>query len=190
MRGNHRSQCIELLPAAVVATLRAPQVIHSLAQALEELVSNSIDAQSTHIECEVDVVSLSLCVVDNGCGIAEDSFESVAQRHCTSKLRNQHQLNSGVATLGFKGEALACIAEVSLLQLTSKAAGSFETHMKLLKGGRLLKHGLALEQRQKAGTVVLVKDLLFNQPVRRRHYVQSRWEATSLCTPQKWLTAD
>lgn len=166
-------QCIQPLPAALVAKLRAPQVIHSLAQALDEIVANSVDASATHIEVEVDVALLSLTVADDGCGISPVSLESVARRHCTSKLRNQKQLDSGLTTLGFKGEALASIAEVSLLQLTSKPAGTFETHIKLLKGGKVIKQGLALEQSHKTGTIVCVKDFLFNQPVRRRHFMQA-----------------
>jgi len=166
-------QCIEVLPAVLVAKLRAPLVIRSLAQTLEELAANSIDARATRIEIDVNVAALSLTVVDDGCGIPQASFASVAGRHCTSKLQDQKQWESGIATLGFKGEALASIAEVALLQLTSKAAGAFETHMKLLKGGKVIKQGLASEQRQKSGTVVCVKDFLFNQPVKRRHFTQT-----------------
>lgn len=168
-----RSQNINLLPTAVVAKLRAPLVIRSLAQALEELVANSVDARATCVEVEVELTSLSLSVVDNGYGIAPASFKSVAKRHCTSKLRDQKQFDSGIASLGFKGEALASIAEVSVLQLTSKATGSFETHMKLLKGGKVVRQGLATAQRQKTGTIVCLRDFLFNQPVRRRHLVHS-----------------
>ncbi len=165
--------CIEVLPAVLVAKLRAPLVIRSLAQTLEELAANSVDARATRIEIDVDIAALSLTVVDDGCGIPQASFAAVAGRHCTSKLQDQKHWESGIATLGFKGEALASIAEVSVLQLTSKAAGAFETHMKLLKGGKVIKQGLAPEQRQKSGTVVSVKDFLFNQPVKRRHFTQT-----------------
>jgi len=166
-------QCIQVLPAVLVAKLRAPLVIRSLAQTLEELAANSIDARGTRVEIEVDITALSLTVVDDGCGIPQASFAAVAGRHCTSKLQDQKHWESGIATLGFKGEALASIAEVSVLQLTSKAAGAFETHVKLLKGGKVIKQGLASEQRQKSGTVVCVKDFLFNQPVKRRHFTQT-----------------
>ena len=168
-----RAQQIQQLPSALSEKLRAPLVVGSLAQALEELAANSVDAQATLVDIHVDLSSLSLTVADDGHGIEQGSFKSLAKRHATSKLQNVTQLDSGVSTLGFKGEALASIAEVSLLHVISKAKGSFETHLKLLKGGNLVKQGLAREQRQKTGTTVYIKDFMFNQPVRRRQYLQS-----------------
>ena len=164
---------INVLPADLASKLRAPQVINSLAQALDELVANSIDAHASRITVEVDVSSLALQVVDDGQGISSACFAFVAKKHCTSKLLDQKHLDSGITTLGFRGEALASLADISLLQITSKATGCFETHTKLLKGGRVIQQGLALEQRQRTGTVVSIRDFLYNQPVRRRHYTQS-----------------
>ncbi|EIE26083.1 hypothetical protein COCSUDRAFT_40245 [Coccomyxa subellipsoidea C-169] len=80
-------------------------------------------------------------------------------------------MTQGLITLGFRGEALASLAEAACLEITSKARGAFETHTKLLQGGRVLKEGLALEQRIKQGTRVTVRDLFFNKPVRRKHLI-------------------
>ena len=167
------AQQIKQLPVSLAAKLRAPLVINSLAQAVEELAANSVDAQATVVDILVDLSSLSLTVKDDGHGVDQASFHSLAVRHATSKLQKLRQLSSGVSTLGFKGEALASMADMSLLQIISKAKGSFETNMKLLKGGKVVKQGLANEQRQKIGTIVCLKDFMFNQPVKRRQYLQS-----------------
>ena len=173
MGPEKRAQQIRQLPAALAAKLRAPLVINSLAQAVEELAANSVDAQATVVRVQVDLSSFSLTVKDDGHGVDQASINSLATRHATSKLQDLRQLSSGVTTLGFKGEAMASIADMSLLQIISKARGSFETHTKLLKGGKVVQQGLANEQRQKTGTTVCVKDFMFNQPVKRRQYLQS-----------------
>lgn len=166
-------QQIKQLPASLAAKLRAPLVINNLAQAVDELAANSVDAQASVVHILVDLSSLSLTVKDDGHGVDQASFNSLAVRHATSKLQDLRQLSSGVATLGFKGEAMASMADTSLLQIISKAKGSFETNMKLLKGGKVVKQGLANEQRQKTGTTVCLKEFMFNQPVKRRQYLQS-----------------
>ena len=173
MGPEQHTQHIQQLPAALVGQLRSPLIVKSLSQALEELVSNSLDAKATSVDIQIDLSSLNLTISDNGHGIEPASFDWLAKRHATSKLQTLKQLEHGVATLGFKGEALASLAEASLLQVLSKAKGSFETHTKLLKGGKLVKQGLASKQRQKTGTTVCIKDFMFNQPVRRRQYLQS-----------------
>ena len=173
MGPEKRTQQIKQLPAALAAKLRAPLIVNSLAQAVEELAANSVDAQATVVRVQIDLSSPSLTVEDDGHGIDQASFNSLAVRHATSKLQDLKKLSSGVTTLGFKGEAMASMADMSLLQIMSKAQGSFETHMKLLKGGKVIKQGLANEQRQKTGTTVCLKAFMFNQPVKRRQYLQS-----------------
>lgn len=158
---------IQRLVGTVAAQVRSPQVIHSLSQALEELVANSVDAKASVIDIEIDAVSLGMRVSDDGCGISQLSFPSLATRHASSKPTATASDHSSY-TLGYKGEALASLAEVSVLQITSKAAGAFETYEKLLRGGKLVKQGLATDQKQKTGTTVWMQNFLFNQPVRRR----------------------
>ena len=163
-------QPIAPLPSALVAHLRSGCAIQSLAQVLEELASNSLDAGATEITAELacGCGQLAVSVHDNGTGIPGTDFACLAQRYCTSKLRSVRELNAGVASLGFRGEALASIAEGSVMEVTSKASGTFETHAKLLSGGRVLKQGLALQQRACQGTSVCVRDFLFNRPISRR----------------------
>ena len=171
---------IERLPEPVCAQVRASQVIQSLSQALDELVTNSIDANASRIDIEIDPVSLNMRVSDDGCGVSPLCFPSLAVHHATSKQTSGCRDHS-FHTLGYKGEALASIAETSVLQIVSKAAGTFETYEKLVRGGKLVKHGLAAEQRQQTGTVMWMQDFLYNQPVRRRQLEQSGYVAAVLC---------
>ncbi|KAK9865331.1 hypothetical protein WJX84_004621 [Apatococcus fuscideae] len=165
--GGTRHPRIERLQSHVARTLRSQTAVSGLARTVEELVCNSVDAQASKVVVELDALLLSVRVEDDGAGIAEDSFDLLCQRSCSSKLTSGNQL-SQVETLGFKGEALASIANSSVLEVTSRARGSFETHIKLIRGGDALKQGLALEQRQQQGTAVTVRDFLYNQPVRRK----------------------
>ena len=163
-------QPIAPLPSALVAHLRSGCAIQSMAQVLEELVANSLDAGAAEIVAELacGCGQLAVSVHDNGAGIPSTDFACLAERYCTSKLRTVRELDAGIASLGFRGEALASIAEGSVMEVTSKASGAFETHAKLLSGGRVLRQGLALQQRARQGTSVCVRDFLFNRPVSRR----------------------
>ena len=83
----------------------------------------------------------------------------------------QVMLSSQYLVLIFRGEALASLADSAVLEVTSKARGAFETHTKLMKGSKVLKQGLAVEQRQRQGTIVTVRDFMFNKPVRRKQLI-------------------
>ena len=164
---------ISRLRDTVAAQIRSPQIVSTLAHVLEELVANSIDAQARRIEVEVDPANLSMRVSDDGCGIREPCFGSLAMRHATSKHQHGASVDQSAQSFGFKGEALASIAEISVIEVTSKAVGAFETHSKLLRGGQVVKQGLAAKQRHRTGTVVWLQDFMYNQPVRRRQLLQS-----------------
>ena len=141
-----------------------------MAQAVAETVANSLDAGAAHVSVRLHAASLSFTIEDDGHGIPAEAFDLVGGRHCTSKLRSLADVQRGVATLGFRGEAVHSIATVAeQLTVTSRARGSFETHEKAFKGGTVLRSGLAAQQLCRSGTTVAVRGLLFNQPVRRRH---------------------
>ena len=106
-----------------------------------------LPAGASHIEVHFNAQTLTFSVEDNGHGIPAEGFSCLATRHATSKLHSLQQLQLGVATLGFRGEALASIAERGRLELTSKARGSFETHCKMLQGGRVLKQVITASAR-------------------------------------------
>lgn len=164
---------INRLSGTVAAQIRAPQVVHSLSHVLEELVANSIDAEARRVDVEIDPVELSMRVSDDGCGISESCFGSLAVRHATSKFQSSASGGPSSQSFGFNGEALASIAEISVLEITSKRVGHFETHSKLLRGGQLVKQGLSAKQRRNTGTVVWLQDFMYNQPVRRRQLLQA-----------------
>lgn len=163
---------IERLHPRLASRLRSQTAVTGLARIVEELVCNSIDAQASEIVVELDAGLSQVRAQDNGTGIRQENFSLLAEKACSSKLKSGQSL-SVADTLGFKGEALASIADSSTLEITSRAAGSFETHAKLLRGGAVLKQGLALEQWRHQGTVISVREFLFNQPVRRRQLIQT-----------------
>lgn len=159
---------ITSLPAAVQARLQASGTISGLAHALEECVCNSLDAAATEIEVEVDAQSFSFVVKDNGTGMTPASLQHLGEAHATSRSSYLDQLEACPGSLGFRGQALAAICGTAVVEVTSRARGSFETHRRVLSAGATLSSGLALEQRPRPGTTVHVRDLLFNQPVRRK----------------------
>lgn len=162
---------ITVLPPPLVSRLHSTGVLGGLAHAVEECVCNSVDGEATDIEVEIDAQSFSFVVRDNGVGIAPEDLQHAGAAHATSKLRSVEQFEAGLGTLGFRGEALAAICGTAVVEITSRARGSFETHRKLLSAGAVLKCGLAPEQRAAPGTTVQVRDLLWNQPVRRKAIV-------------------
>lgn len=165
---------IHVLQPTVAARVRSGYVIQTIAQAVEECFSNSIDAGATEVQIVIDERLFNFEIEDNGHGIPADSFGSLGVRFATSKLRNLNQLLAGPSTYGFRGEALASLAECSVLQISSKARGQFQTWTKVISGGVTLQVGLSTNQRKIHGTVVSVKDFQYNQPVRRKQSQLSR----------------
>ncbi|MBC7786403.1 MAG: DNA mismatch repair endonuclease MutL [Methylophilaceae bacterium] len=156
---------IKLLPDQLISQIAAGEVVERPASALKELLENSLDASSTNI-----VVALlqggvkQLRVTDNGGGVTKDDLNLALTRHATSKIFSLDDLES-VASLGFRGEALASVASVSRTQLISRV--SSEKHAWcIVSDGRELSsiEPAALD----VGTIVEVNDLYFNTPARRK----------------------
>lgn len=154
---------IRLLSAQVASQIAAGEVIERPASVVKELVENALDAGAAVISVAVEEAGRKLIEVsDDGSGIAGDDLPLAASRHATSKLSSAEELHH-ITTLGFRGEALASIASVSRLTLTTKAASSPQGARLRVEGGRAAgvePAGAA------AGTVVRVQDLFYNVPAR------------------------
>ncbi|MDI3473831.1 MAG: mismatch repair protein MutL [Candidatus Woesearchaeota archaeon] len=162
---------IKKLPEELVAKIAAGEVIERPASVVKELVENSIDAEADKISVVVknggkDEIRVS----DNGIGMSRDDLLLSIERHATSKITKEEDLYE-IKTLGFRGEALASIASVSNLSIITKKADE-------KTGFKLQYPDLKIEEvAAQNGTTVIVKDLFYNTPARKK-YLKS--EATEL----------
>ncbi|MFL2530362.1 MAG: DNA mismatch repair endonuclease MutL [Porticoccaceae bacterium] len=156
---------INTLSPQLANQIAAGEVVERPASVLKELVENSLDAGATRIDIEVEQGGVKrLCVRDNGCGIDQSDMSLALSRHATSKISDIDDLEA-VGTLGFRGEALASIASVSRLSLTSNSGEN--QAWKAVSEGR----DMAVDVQpaaHPAGTSVDVRDLFFNTPARRK----------------------
>lgn len=154
---------INLLDKNVSELIAAGEVIERPASIVKELVENSIDAGSSAITIEIKRGGISyIRITDNGFGIAKEDIAIAFKRHATSKIKGADDLDN-IASLGFRGEALASIAAVSRIELTSKTSNDQYGHKITLEAGEELE----LEEAGcPTGTTIIVKDLFYNVPAR------------------------
>jgi DNA mismatch repair protein MutL len=157
---------IAILPDAVADQIAAGEVVERPASVVKELIENSLDAGATEIRVEVEGGGRTLIVVsDDGSGMDRDDAVLSVDRHATSKLRSAADL-VGVATYGFRGEALAAIASVSRFELETAPRGSDAESTRIrVDGGRLSSVESGARQ---PGTTVAVRRIFFNAPARRK----------------------
>ena len=161
---------IRVLAPEVAAKIRAGEVIDRPAAVAKELIENAIDAGSRLIAVQVGASPDKLIrVQDDGSGMSrEDALLSV-RRHATSKLATDQDLEA-IRTLGFRGEALASIAEVARVSLSTRSASELTgTQVEVLGGTVIGVSGVG----RAVGTTVSVEDLFFNTPARLR-FLKSR----------------
>ena len=156
---------IRVLPDAVINQIAAGEVVERPASVLKELVENSIDAGAGRIEVEVvDGGRRLVRVRDDGSGMDRDNALLAIERHATSKLRELKDLDS-IATMGFRGEALAAIASVSQFTLATNRAGAAAGTEILIFGGKIQE---VRDAGAPPGTDIAVRNLFFNVPARRK----------------------
>lgn len=158
------TQRIQKLTSLLANQIAAGEVIERPASVVKELVENSLDASATQIDIEIEQGGARLIRVrDNGAGIHQEDLPLALSRHATSKIHQPEDL-SQIMTLGFRGEALASIASVSRLALTSALAKSAGWQVAVQGDDAAALAPAAHPQ----GTTVEVRDLFFNTPARRK----------------------
>ncbi|WP_313952825.1 DNA mismatch repair endonuclease MutL [Accumulibacter sp.] len=158
---------IHLLPDLLISQIAAGEVVDRPASVLKELLENALDAGSSSIQIQLEEGGVKLIRVgDDGCGIAGDELALALTRHATSKISSLDDLER-VGTLGFRGEALASVAGVARVTLTSRRQGDHASEAHAWRLGA--EPGAAPEPAAlAAGTVVEMRDLYYNTPARRK----------------------
>jgi DNA mismatch repair protein MutL len=164
---------IRLLSEATINRIAAGEVIERPAAAVKELVENALDAGSARIAVVLEGGGIDrIEVTDDGIGIARDDLALAVQRHATSKLIDDNL--ERIATLGFRGEALPSIGAAARLSITSRPAGAPHAAAITVEGGVV---GQAAPAAGPPGTRVVVGDLFFATPARRKFLKNPRTEA-------------
>lgn len=168
---------IHVLDKQIAELIAAGEVVERPSSVIKELVENSLDAGASLITVEIQHGGITyIRVSDNGCGIAVEDVPLVFRRHATSKIRKEEDLNA-IATLGFRGEAMASIAAVSRVEMMTRTADSEEGTMYVIHGGE--------EQEQypvgcPVGTMLIARDLFYNTPARMKFLKKDVSEANSV----------
>jgi DNA mismatch repair protein MutL len=156
---------IRRLPQVVADAIAAGEVIERPASVVKELIENALDAAATRIDIEIEGGGLvRILVVDDGAGIAPDELDLAVERHATSKIFAADDI-SRVSTLGFRGEALASIAAVADLQLTTRTPGAAGGAMLHIRNGEMVGRSAAASA---PGTSIEVCELFASTPARLR----------------------
>ena len=156
---------INLLDKQISELIAAGEVVERPASVIKELIENSIDAGATIITVEIKNGGISyMRITDNGCGIATDDVPLAFLRHATSKISTSDDLNS-IATLGFRGEALAAISSVARVKmLTKQKDAQMGTYCEIEGGAQTELSPSGCPD----GTTIIISDLFFNTPARMK----------------------
>ncbi len=168
---------VQILDDHLVNMIAAGEVVARPASAVKELLENSLDAGATRIEIEFDAGGQDLIrVIDDGEGMSEEDALAALQRHATSKIRSEEDLQS-IRTLGFRGEAVPSIAAVSKFEILTRTAMDEGGTRVRVDGGRIEE---VRPSASTVGTTITVKELFFNTPARRKFLKSEATEARHL----------
>ena len=156
---------IRVLDKHVAELIAAGEVVERPASVVKEMMENSIDADAKHITVEIRDGGVSyIRITDDGCGMHREDVPTAFLRHATSKVRSADDLNH-IGTLGFRGEALASVAAVAKVEVTTCARGEIEgTHYVIHGGEEITIEDVGCAE----GTTFVVEDLFFNIPARMK----------------------
>jgi DNA mismatch repair protein MutL len=165
---------IHRLDQSTIERIAAGEVVERPASVVKELVENSLDADASRVRVAVERGGKDgIRVTDDGTGMSEEAIEKSVEKHTTSKIADIADLEAGVGSLGFRGEALAAIGAVSRLSIRTKTRGAS-------RGTELQMAGGEIETVEPAGcpegTTVEVSDLFYNVPARRKYLKQDATE--------------
>ncbi|MDE5756631.1 MAG: DNA mismatch repair endonuclease MutL [Clostridia bacterium] len=168
---------INVLDSSVFNLISAGEVVERPASVVKELVENSIDAGATSISVDIiDGGISSIVIVDNGCGIDKENMRLAFLPHATSKLAKAEDLDN-IATLGFRGEALASVSAVAQVTMTSKTQDDEVGNFITLSAGKIVEEGKrAIAQ----STSISVENLFFNTPVRKKFLKKPKQEEANV----------
>ena len=168
---------IHVLDETTINKIAAGEVVERPASVIKELIENSIDASATNIEVEIGDGGVAyMRITDNGIGMTEEDARLAILRHATSKIQHVEDLFD-IASLGFRGEALASIASVSHFSLTTRKADSDLGTRITVDGGTFtdcIPYGAA------TGTTIEIRDLFYNTPARRKFLKTERTESSKI----------
>ena len=168
---------IRLLDQATINKIAAGEVVERPASIVKELVENAVDAGATQITVEIREGGIAgIRVTDNGCGIDAEQIRTAFLRHSTSKIRRVEDLLESL-TLGFRGEALASIAAVARVEMLTKTAGALTGVRYVIEGGA---EKLQEEVACPAGTTILVENLFYNTPARKKFLKKTSAEGAAI----------
>ncbi len=165
---------IVLLDENTINKIAAGEVVDRPASIVKELVENSIDAGAKNITVEIKNGGISyIKILDDGIGIAADDIEMAFERHATSKIRTEEDIHK-IRTMGFRGEALASVAAISKINITTRNINeNIGTRLDIEAGTVISKEQIASKQ----GTVIVIKDVFFNVPARYKFLKKDYTEA-------------
>ena len=165
---------INILDKSTIDKIAAGEVVERPASIVKELLENAIDASSNQITVEIKDGGISyIRITDNGTGIEKDDIKTAFLRHATSKIKNAADLDN-ILSLGFRGEALSSISAVTRTEIISKTKSSFTANLYKIEGGEEL---CFEEVAAPDGTTIIIKDLFYNTPARRKFLKSPNTEA-------------